>query len=656
MEMSIEQQRALALAAARARASGVNVTTPTEEALQPATQDSGFLSGLTEQARQGAGFGFADEVGAAGAGTGGAIVAALRGQNPIDAFSKSYDRRLGEIRGAEHDFRTEHPVSSIAANVAGGLSVAGPTAAKAVSEAPSVLNAMKEGARVGATYGGINGFGSGEGGLENRLFSAGVGGGIGGFLGGAIPAVGYAVGKGAQVVRNMTGMQDPKKQAAMLVARALDRDGVVGPIETGFSVGSDKPVALADLGGQNVKRLADQVNVQGGTGANKIATFLADRQAEQPARIADDIKRSLSSSTDTYGLDTKLSQIRSASNPLWEDAMSKPPIWNDRLAQFADEPAVKSGMAQGVKLARLDALAKGEPFDPKAYAVTGFNEAGDPIIGGVPTWRTWQAAKEGLDAQIADARGPLGQATKQSNALTNVKNALLKELDFTNPSYRAARAAWAGPSAQMDAIDLGGKFMKFDPEQIAAQTSKMAPDELQAFRVGAARNIQDTVDRVRGTGDITKRIFNDARTKAQVGAAFGEDATNAFGKSMEAERKMFDTNSFVAGNSRTAQRMNDAADVGQQVTEDFLMGGKGGVVRGLIERGIARGRGINDATGSELADMLTQTTPEGRARILAEILSQRSAAQTTEKNLLRAGAIANLLATQQAASGLAIKK
>lgn len=617
-------------------------------------QDQGFLSGITNQARQGNSFGFADEVGAAGAGTGGAIGAALQGRNPIDAFSKSYDRRLGEIRGSTKAFAEQHPYASIAAQIGGGIGIAG-GGAKIVSEAPTVLSAIGQGAKTGAAYGGVSGFGSGEDGLGNRLAGTAVGGLAGAALGGAIPAVGYGVGKVAQVGKRMLGLQSPEREANMLLVRALQGDELT-PEQLATKIGTSggKPVTIADLADENVRRLADQVSLQGGPGAKGLNNFLDTRQADQGGRILGDIKGSLSSSTDTYGLDANLTKLRSASAPLWEEAMNQPPVWNDHLAKFADEPVVKQGMSQGIKLARLEALAKNEPFDPAAYAVTGFNEAGDPILGGVPTWRTWQAAKEGLDQQIEAARGPFGQATKASRALTDAKNALLENLDSANPVYKQARAAWAGPSAQKDAIDVGDKFLRLDPEQIAAQTSKMSQDELAAFRVGAARALQDQVDKVKGLGDATKRIFNDNRVKDQIEAAFGKNAYLQFEDAMMTESAMARTRTAVTGNSKTAQRLLGAQDVGEQIAQDFLTGGKTGVIGGFVQRGASRARGLNGPTGKALSDILTETNTVKQQQAIKNLMFQKAAEQARQKALLAAGGVASLTGAQQAGNKLAI--
>lgn len=661
MEMTIEQKRALAMASARARAATEQkaATQQPEAAASESLSapDGGYLNGITQQLRQGASLGFADEVGAAGAGTGGAIVGALRGQNPIDAFSKSYDRRLGEIRGGEDQFHSDHPVASTVAQIGGGLATLGGVG-KVVSAAPSIGSAIGRGAATGAGYGAVGGFANGRGGVGNRLGSTAIGAASGAILGAAIPAAGYVVGKGVQAARNMVGLQDPEKQAAMLVAKALERDGVHGPIETGASL-TGKPVALADLGGQNVRRLADQTNVQGGPGAEKISRFLDQRQAEQAGRIVGDIKTNLSPSTDTYGLsDSLAAQARTKAAPLYDKAYGvgkavPDEVWSENIGSLMGRPSMKQALGRAYR------IAAEEGRDPKTLGFD-FNDAGDVIFKDkVPTMQTLDYVKRGLDDVLEGMRNPVtGKLVldESGRAINATRSAFREELKTLNPDYADALQAYAGPTQQRNAVALGRDFMKLDPEQISAQVSRMSADEQQAFKVGAARALQDKIEKVKGLGDATKHIFNDTRIKGQIKTAFGDEGYAAFERAMGAERTMADTRAFVGGNSRTAQRLSDSADTAQQVAEDFLRGGKTGVLSGFVNKAISRGRGINDATGSSLADLLTTGTPTDRARVIDAIMSQRGAAQKTQSSLLGAGAIANLLLTQQAASGLALKK
>lgn len=159
-------------------------------------QQSGSLMDMLEQ---GATFGFADEAGAAGAASG-AFLKALTSTGDLkqasDAAGEAYNRRLAEIREGVSNYRSEHPVLGIGAEVVGGLAGAGNLA----KQGASLLNATRatapalavRGAAEGAAYGGAYGFGTGEGGFTERLGNAGgsaaLGGLTGGVLGGAVGA------------------------------------------------------------------------------------------------------------------------------------------------------------------------------------------------------------------------------------------------------------------------------------------------------------------------------------------------------------------------------------------------------------------------------------------------------------------------------------
>lgn len=619
---------------------------------RPIHQDGRPSTPVTDTLVNGATFGLADEVGGAGAGVGGTIKALLTGEDPKAGYLDAYNRSVERNRAGRTAFAEENPGAALGTELLGGAASLGGVV-KTIAKAPTLLSAVGRSMGFGGVAGGVAGAGNAEGGLENRGEGALAGAMIGGAIGGAIPAVGYGVGRGLQFGRNVLGMQNPQRQAQTLVSRAMERDSLPNPLQNPADL-PGKPATLMEAGGQNVKRLADQVNVQGGPGGQRMAQFLEGRQAEQPTRIADDIRNSLSKSVDTYGTEAALRAERSAlGNPAYERAWAYPGNTSDRLSRFAQEPIVQQGMNRGVKLARLESLANDTPFDPNAYAITGFNAAGDPVIGKVPTWRTWQAAKEGLDAMLE--RDSFGRVlpTKDNMAIQNVQRSLLKELDALNPEYKAAREAWAGPTEQMQALNQGDNFMRLDPEQIAQNMSRMSGDAKEAYRMAAARALQDKMDSVKGQGDITRRIFNDTRTKNQIKTVFGDKAYANFERAMNAERAMADTRQFVSGNSRTAQRLMDKEDLAADMANDFLTGGKNNVLYGMARRGINRSRGINDATGDEIAKILTEATPTGRQLIAKTLLEAQQRGTRNQEQVLGAASIANLLIGQNTAREMA---
>ena len=71
------------------------------------------------------------------------------------------------------------------------------------------------------------------------------------------------------------------------------------------------------------------------------------------------------------------------------DASSNAPgaVWSPRIQNILELPIARSGLKKGIELARNDSAATGAPFNLREYAITGFDEAGQPIVGTVPNMR-----------------------------------------------------------------------------------------------------------------------------------------------------------------------------------------------------------------------------------------------------------------------------
>src|SRR5262245_57893289 len=85
--------------------------------------------------------------------------------------------------------------------------------------------------------------------------------------------------------------------------------------------------------------------------------------------------------------------------PLYREA-ERHPVWSERMQSFLDDPIARQGLRQGVEIQRLNTVGTDRPFRPQDAAITGFNEAGDPIISGVPNMQTVHTLKVGLDRMI----------------------------------------------------------------------------------------------------------------------------------------------------------------------------------------------------------------------------------------------------------------
>lgn len=568
---------------------------------------------------------------------------------PSQSVSQIYQANLDKLNAQQAEYEKANPgLSGLATGV--GIVGSGGTAGGLAKAVPQTLGQlMKGGAKAGATLGGLFGLGTpseGEQTVSGRAGNALTGAATGGAVGGVLPVVGAvvkpvakALGGTLAAIGEKTGMVTPNYQARAQnkLLAALGRDNVdPNALATGLSGSNGKPLTAMDLAGTNTQRLGRNLVTSPGEAGDKVTKFLSERSDDQAGRVLGDIGKHLSNNTDVYGVAENLVKERSdKAAPLYKAAFDKPIVTTDRLTEFNSDPDIQAGMKEGIKLARREALAKGKKFDPNAYAITGFNSAGDPEIGPVPTWRTWQAAKEGLDEKIESFRDPVTMRlpnTKAVNSLVDLKNSMVKELDKVNPEYKAARAAWAGPSQSKSAMNMGENFLKADPEEIQQAYSRLSDSDKDFYRIGAARAMQDKANSASDSADLSKRLFGNARVRSQLEAVFGKGAADGFGHAMGAEGAMANTKRFVLGGSNTANKLADAEDSHMELAQDILHGGIHGGPAGavVVPTMKALGRGIGN--------LFSGTHPEVQKSIAEHLTSTGQGATTLYEQLAKAQA------------------
>jgi hypothetical protein len=266
---------------------------------------------------------------------------------------------------------------------------------------------------------------------------------------------------------------------------------------------------------------------------------LRERQeaAVSPQATKGTLDQSMGRATDPYDELHQMMQERStAAAPLYAKALDNHVVWDGRLQQFLDDPIVKQGLSQGVRIQRLESLAANEPFRPSDYAIKSFNEAGDPIIGETPNMRTLNVVKKGLDAKVQEMTDPVtGRLSEEGRAVNEVRKSFLNKLDDINPDYKAARQAWAGPSQTHDAFNrglnvfqnrAGSSGVNTTPSALNSWFNGASEAEKEASRIGA-RSAFD--QQMKSSGDQTAKVAalaNKEVNRDKLNVLFGRDQAN----------------------------------------------------------------------------------------------------------------------------------
>lgn len=522
--------------------------------------------GLLRSIGQGATFGFADEITAAMV----AATAAATG----DSFSEVYRDVLFNEREDQETFEAQHPVMSTAGEIGGGLMMAPTVVGRAVAAAPFVG---------GAATGAVFGAGKSEAGPDSAQFAADVA--TGATLGGVTA-------KGADLALKGLG-RVVQTRAGRIIKRSINRKGLDNKqvVERVTELGENARLidVIPDLGEQVAQIPAARPILD---------DFLETRAGGQQARLIGSLTN-LARNTKQYWdnifeLDAKRAQ---AASPLYKQAFDDGINYNDVVDDVVGK--IKGAFPRAWSSARRIAKAGGVdlPDSPPRQM----------------TLKQLDALKQGLDDEVSKAFR--SGSKKLGGEGMRLKAELIEELDSQNPVYKAARDAWAGPSAIKDAQEKGRKILTTDFELSVRDIKKMTEGEREGYVIGAVRAVRDKVLSSNPDSNTT-RAFRPI-LKERLRPAFpDDDSFNAFIKVLNDEDTFSAVRNQVLKGSPTAKRMIGADDLA--VPAIFLSQGRTVMAASDIARRLFSGR-LSDTTAKDVASLLIEegVSPERITRILA---------------------------------------
>jgi len=584
--------------------------------------------GLTDRAASAFSFGLGDEASGVASVLSNAMVAPFSDKvdfNPREAFN----RGKAEFDADSAAALEKAPVAARAADVAGiAGSIAVPT--RALSAAPALGGAIRQGAKQGAQFGALSGFGASDGGLGERAASAGAGALGGAALGGAIPVAGALVGRGYRAAQRMTG-RGPSV-APQMIADSLRADGLT-PRAAGRIVDEARdngvPLALADVG-DNTRGLAASVGRQPGPSRTIVRDMAIGRQEGQADRVAGAVARDLGPVSNPRAVSEQLlEQAKATAAPLYKAAYEAPmPITDEMTAILRRIPKAAIENAQRV--------AKLEGRNPQDLGVA-FDEAGDVILQGKPSVETLDYIKRGLDDVVEKYRDKTtGRLVVdgEGRAVNNLLREFTAEVDRINPAYAAARAAYAGPVRASAALKKGETFANKTADDIEAEIRDLSPFEMEHYQLGVRAAITKAVEAKGDYANKVQALVGSPKKRMALARVFGgSDGFDRFVSTLAAESRAAQTYQAVAGNSATAGRIADDAATGDGGLIDAAsnavvsVGSGSGIIPTIINALREASRyGAGEAgkvTRGQIAAALSETDPA----ILRQALRQAQRSQ-----------------------------
>lgn len=308
--------------------------------------------------------------------------------------------------------------------------------------------------------------------------------------------------------------------------------------------------------------------------------------------------------------------------PKYEEAMSVAPVYNDKIKMFLNDPDVKAGIPQGIRLQRLEALARGEKPQPYDKAVIDFDEDGNPVIGDVPNMRLIDAAKKGLDAKIQDAQNGRqfsGRATAEERALAGAKTQFLNEVDAVNPAYGEARQAYADPASIAHSSEMGRSWSKMDKEEIERFFTDPETTSAQkaAFKEGARYDMAEKLDKLRDNSTGIDTFWKqDTRNKLQPMMSGNQDSFDSLSNGVNDLRRMAENNQILKG-SPTYENLKYGEKIDQKGAPKLLT-----AIKYANRPDIAAARDLAQFVSERLQKRYDKMSGETSAEILRALTSK----------------------------------
>lgn len=498
------------------------------------------------------------------------------------------DARLAQY--AKEYARNESPIASFAGDIVGGSAIGGPMTAGAryagikgaQAASPFVAKMFNASAgslpRAAVSAATLQGALTGAGEMnDNRGLGALIGGGAGltgGYLGGKLFGAGANAAtsgpatRGGNRIRGLFGRRQRPEvpvidKAGQMVNSSINGqfDNVVTQLDEASSLGlpmtiADTDPALRSLAGATARRSPE---------ARGIAEqSLIPRQRGQYDRLIGAIDRDLGPIANVPQLsDDLIEKARADSRPLYDAAFSAPGASSVDISGIIKTPIGRQGLERAGARVQNQLGPDGQPVDPASMGFD-FNDAGEVTLGSTPSFQQLDAFKQGLDDIIQGGYDPIARNyTPEAQSAIAMKKQLVGQIDSVNPAYKDARAAYAGPAADRDALQQGKAALNLPPDAMNFQRQGLSESQQGQYGLGYRSAMAEQAGKVRYNTNPWETAFGTPQAQSKVGELFPAGASR-FGRQYGLESEMARTNNAILGGSETAGRLiaDDAFQMG----------------------------------------------------------------------------------------------
>jgi hypothetical protein len=472
-------------------------------------------------------------------------------------------------------------------------------------ENPFIRSAMAHPAAGGVMYGAGYGASTSDDPLKGGLIGAGLG--LAGHYAGAKIGSAAAAVRKPTVAEALTGGE----AATLNAVNKTGRDAVIDALTQAADL--NVPANLADVS-PDVNSLTGAAIRRSPAAAGLARDTLLPRGRGQYDRMVSAVGRDLGPVENIPQRSEELIQTaRTQAGPLYDTAYAAPGAGaiHPQIEPLLSRPSIRSA------LARARTIAAEEGRDPAALGFD-LDAEGNTILTRVPSWQTLDYAKRGIDDVLEGFRdkttGRL-HLDEHGKAIDNTRRELLSLVDEANPDYAAARAAYAGPASEREALRMGQDAASLSPDQLVVNANRATPTQLEQMRLGFQSQLAENAGKLRYSTNPFESVLGTPAMEQRLSTLYGDTSEVARLLSQrDLETRLAASSNRLIGNSMTAERqIADEAFGPNPIIEGALHAGAavathGGSIPGTAARLV--GTGIKDRVALGLGQRAVQKADE----------------------------------------------
>lgn len=552
--------------------------------LERKTEEIGDYGAYTpvRTALQGSTFGFGDEIQAG-------IAAATAYPFVKDkGFKDLYKEARDELRGEQKAFSAENPKTALALEAAGGLATGGVGAGKFAA-----MKTLPRAAAYGAGTGALGGLGYSDsdsvaGDAINTIEGAAMG---------AVLAPALKLGSDKIITPLLNKGKGVAGKVANQLKSELSRSNL-SPEKAAEQLRKNPSLLLGDLS-ENLQYRTASVAGLPGKGQEMAKKVLTERNRAQTERLLPHIRKGLGNKQGYLdAVDTLQTSMREKARPLYEQAYKTPLAPTKKISSALKKAQEMGAIKSAQKLARFEDLDYSD----------------------MPTIQQLDYVKRSL----GDVEGKFLRAGKNqmARAVGNTRRQITEELKKQSPAYDKALKTWSSGMDDQNALDVGLKALKDNNESLVRQVKKMSESELNHFRIGVMKALENRLEGQAVTRDAVKQLQDIPRIQKALSIAFkDEDTYQGFLSALKDESKMFDTFTKALSNSNTARLAGSNQELGQGALNALISKGTSlpmDMGRSLLRRMGSQPEIKNEAFRNLLSEQLLKNDPAGLLSLLSQ--------------------------------------